>query len=149
VVDMTEAEWDRVIGVNLKGTFNAVKGVAPRMLRQGSGRTVTIASELGFVGRAEMAHYFASKGGVIAMTKALAREMAPHGINVNAVAPGPTETEMLKANPDEYRDDVKVQIPLRRWGQPRDVALTVLFLVSEGGAYFAGQILSPNGGIVM
>ncbi len=149
VVDMTEAEWDRVIGVNLKGTFNAVKAVAPHMIRQGSGRIVTIASELGFVGRAEMAHYCASKGGVIAMTKALAREMAPHGINVNAVAPGPTETEMLKANPDEYRDDVKVQIPLRRWGQPRDVALTVLFLVSEGGAYFAGQILSPNGGIVM
>jgi 3-oxoacyl-[acyl-carrier protein] reductase len=149
IADMTEAEWDRVIAVNLKGTFNAVKAAVPHMIRQKSGRIVTVASELGLIGRATMVHYCASKGGVIALTKALAREMAPHGINVNSVAPGPTETDMLKANPEEYRDDVKTQIPLGRWGQPADIARTVLFLVSEGGAYFAGQVLSPNGGVVM
>jgi 3-oxoacyl-[acyl-carrier protein] reductase len=149
VAEMTEAEWDRVIAVNLKGTFNAVRAVVPHMIRQGRGRIVTIASELGLVGRADMVHYCASKGGVIALTKALAREMAPHGVHVNSVAPGPTETDMLKANPDEYRDDVKLRIPLRRWGQPEDVARTVLFLVSEDGAYYAGQVLSPNGGVVM
>jgi 3-oxoacyl-[acyl-carrier protein] reductase len=149
VAEMTEAEWDRVIDVNLKGTFNAVRAAVPHMLRQGRGRIVTVASELGLIGRAEMVHYCASKGGVIALTKALAREMAPHGIRVNAVAPGPIETDMLKANPEEYRDEVKLTIPLRRWGQPEDVARTVLFLVSEDGAYYAGQVLSPNGGVVM
>lgn len=149
IVEMTESEWDRVIAVNLKGTFNAVRAVAPHMVRQKTGKIVTIASELAFIGRAEMAHYCASKGGVIALTKALARELAPGGINVNSVAPGPTETDMLRANPDEYRDEVRATIPLRRWGQPRDVALTVLFLVSEAGAYYAGQVLSPNGGTVM
>jgi 3-oxoacyl-[acyl-carrier protein] reductase len=149
VAEMTEAEWDRVIAVNLKGTFNAVRAVVPHMIRRRSGRIVTIASELGLVGRADMVHYCASKGGVIALTKALAREMAPHGVRVNSVAPGPTETDMLKANPDEYRDEVKLRIPLGRWGQPEDVARTVLFLVSEDGAYYAGQVLSPNGGVVM
>lgn len=149
LLDMTEAEWDRVIAVNLKGTFNAVHAALPHMARQRAGKIVTIASELGLVGRAEMTHYCASKGAVIALTKALAREVAPLGINVNAVAPGPTDTDMLRANPAEYRDDVRDTIPLRRWGQPRDVARTVLFLVSEDGGYYAGQVLSPNGGVVM
>jgi NAD(P)-dependent dehydrogenase (short-subunit alcohol dehydrogenase family) len=148
LVDVTEAEWDRVIAVNLKGTFNAIHAVLPHLVRQRSGKIVTVASELALVGRAGLAAYAASKAGVIGLTKSLARELAPLGINVNAVAPGPTDTDMLRSNPD-FRDENKGNVPLRRWGQPRDIALTVLFLASADSDYYAGQILSPNGGVVM
>lgn len=148
LADVTEAEWDRVIAVNLKGTFNTIQAVLPHLLRQRSGKIVTVASELALVGRAGLAAYAASKAGVIGLTKCLARELAPLGINVNAVAPGPTDTDMLRSNP-EFRDENKGNIPLRRWGHPRDIALTVLFLASEDSDYYAGQVLSPNGGVVM
>ncbi len=148
LVDVTEAEWDRVVAVNLKGTFNAIHAALPYLMRQRSGKIVTIASELALVGRAGLAAYAASKAGVIGLTKSLARELAPLGINVNAVAPGPTDTDMLRSNP-EFRDENKANIPLRRWGHPRDIALTVLFLASDDGDYYAGQVLSPNGGVVM
>jgi 3-oxoacyl-[acyl-carrier protein] reductase len=149
VVDLAEADWDRVLAVNLKGAFNAIQAALPYMERQRSGTIVTIASELALAGRAGSAHYCASKAGVIAFTKALAREVAPLGITANAVAPGPTDTDMLRANPKEFRDEVRDTIPLGRWGAPRDVALTVLFLASEGGTYYTGQVLSPNGGTVI
>jgi 3-oxoacyl-[acyl-carrier protein] reductase len=148
LIDVTEAEWDLVIAVNLKGTFNAIQAVLPHLLRQRSGKIVTVASELALVGRAGLAAYAASKAGVIGLTKSLARELAPHGINVNAVAPGPTDTDMLRSNP-EFRDENRANIPLGRWGHPRDIALTVLFLASGESDYYAGQVLSPNGGVVM
>lgn len=148
LVDVTEAEWDGVVAVNLKGTFNAIHAALPYLVRQRSGKIVTIASELALVGRAGLAAYAASKAGVIGLTKSLARELAPLGINVNAVAPGPTDTDMLRSNP-EFRDENKANIPLRRWGHPRDIALTVLFLASHDSDYYAGQVLSPNGGVVM
>ena len=148
LVEMTEAEWDRVLSVNLKGTFNVIRAALPFMLKRGHGKIVTIASELGLVGRAESAHYCASKAGVIALTKSLAKEVGPLGINVNCIAPGPTVTDMLRRSP-EFTDEVKDGIPLRRWGQPRDIAAAVLFLVSDESSYFAGQVLSPNGGFVM
>jgi len=148
LVEMSEAAWDRVVAVNLKGTFNTVQAAVPHLVQQGRGKIVTVASELALVGRAGLSAYAASKAGVIGLTKCLARELAPLGINVNAVAPGPTDTEMLRANP-AFRDENKANIPMGRWGDPRDVALTVLFLASADSDYYAGQVLSPNGGVVM
>jgi len=148
LVEVTEAEWDRVIAVNLKGTFNTIQATLPHLIRQRSGKIVTVTSELALVGRAGLAAYAASKAGVIGLTKSLARELAPLGINVNAVAPGPTDTEMLRSNP-AFRDENKANIPLGRWGHPRDIALTVLFLAAADSDYYAGQVLSPNGGVVM
>jgi len=148
LIDVTEADWDRVVAVNLKGTFNAIHATLPHLVRQRRGKIVTIASELALIGRAGAAAYAASKAGVIGLTKSLAREVGPLGINVNAVAPGPTDTDMLRSNP-EFRDENKANVPLRRWGHPRDIALTVLFLASDESDYYAGQVLSPNGGVVM
>ena len=148
LLEVTEADWDRVIAVNLKGTFNAIHTVLPHMVQRRSGKIVTIASELAIIGRAGAAAYVASKAGVIGLTRSLAREVAPLGINVNAVAPGPIDTDMLRSNPD-VNDDYTARIPLRRLGHPRDVARTVLFLASEDSAYYTGQVLSPNGGVVM
>jgi 3-oxoacyl-[acyl-carrier protein] reductase len=148
LVELTEADWDRVIAVNLKGTFNAIHAVLPHMIERKSGKIITIASELAFLGRAGMPHYAASKAGVIGLTKSVAREVSPLGINVNAVAPGPVDTDLLRSNP-EFRYENKENIPLRRWGHPRDIAASVLFLASEESAYYAGQVLGPNGGVVM
>lgn len=148
LVELTEADWDRVIAVNLKGTFNAIHAVLPHMIERKSGKIITIASELAFLGRAGMPHYAASKAGVIGLTKSVAREVSPLGINVNAVAPGPVDTDLLRSNP-EFRYENKEHIPLRRWGHPRDIAASVLFLASEESAYYAGQVLGPNGGVVM
>jgi 3-oxoacyl-[acyl-carrier protein] reductase len=147
-LEVTEADWDRVLAVNLRGTFNAIQAVLPHMLRQGGGKVVTVASELALIGRAGAAAYAASKAGVIGLTKSLAREFSPRGIHVNAVAPGPVDTDMLRSNPD-FRDENRANVPLRRWGHPRDVALTVLFLASADSDYYAGQVLGPNGGVVM
>jgi 3-oxoacyl-[acyl-carrier protein] reductase len=147
-VDVAEADWDRVLDVNLKGTFLAIQAALPHLIRQRRGKIVTIASELAFIGRAGAASYAASKAGVIGLTKSLARELSPLGIHVNSVAPGPTDTDMLRSNP-EFRDESKANVPLRRWGHPRDIAQAVLFLASDESDYFAGQVLSPNGGVVM
>ena len=148
LVELTEADWDRVIAVNLKGTFNAIHAVLPHMIERKSGKIITIASELAFLGRAGMPHYAASKAVVIGLTKSVAREVSPLGINVNAVAPGPVDTDLLRSNP-EFRYENKENIPLRRWGHPRDIAASVLFLASDESAYYAGQVLGPNGGVVM
>ena len=148
LVDVSEADWARVIAVNLTGTFNAIQAVLPHLIRQRSGKIVTVASELALIGRAGAAAYAASKAGVIGLTKSAARELSPLGINVNAVAPGPTDTDMLRLNP-QFRDENKANVPLGRWGHPRDVARTVLFLASDDSDYYAGQVLSPNGGVVM
>jgi 3-oxoacyl-[acyl-carrier protein] reductase len=147
-LEVSEADWDRVIAVNLKGTFNAIQAVLPAMVRQGSGKIVTVASELALIGRATAAAYAASKAGVVGLTKSLARELGPLGIHANAVAPGPVDTDMLRSNP-EFRDENRLNVPLRRWGRPRDIALTVLFLASAESDYYAGQVLGPNGGVVM
>jgi 3-oxoacyl-[acyl-carrier protein] reductase len=147
-VEVTEVDWDRVMAVNLKGTFNAIQAVLPYLVRQRAGKIVTVASELALIGRAGAAAYAASKAGVIGLTKSLARELSPVGIHVNAVAPGPVDTDMLRSNP-EFRDENSANVPLRRWGHPRDIALTVLFLASDESDFYAGQVLSPNGGVVM
>lgn len=148
-VDLTEAEWDRIISVNLTGVFNCCKAAVPSMVERRSGKIINIASELGLVGGHNVVHYSASKGGLIALSKALARELAPSGVNVNIVAPGPTETDLLRSFPEEYNDHSRRQIPLGRWGRPEDVAYSVAFLASEEASFYAGWVLSPNGGTVM
>lgn len=147
--ELSEAEWDLVHAVNLKGVFNCCRAVVPTMVRRGRGKIINVASELGLVGAETLVHYCSSKGAVIAMSKALARELGPRGINVNAVAPGPTETPMLTSYPKEYNERTRLQIPLRRWGRPEDIAATICFLASEDASFYAGSVLSPNGGVVM
>lgn len=147
--DLDFDEWRRVLSVNLDGVFNCCRAFAPDMIKRGSGTIINIASELGLVGAVNLVHYSASKGGVISMTKALAKELAPRGIRVNIVAPGPIETEMLTPYPDEYNEETLAQIPAGRWGKPEDVAATVAFLASDDASFYAGWVLSPNGGVVM
>lgn len=145
--ELTEAAWDQVIAVNLKGAFNSIHAALPSMLKQGSGKIITIASQQYITGRGKAA-YVASKAGVVGLTKALAHELGPLGVNVNCVAPGPTDTPMLRSAPGIDANYI-ASLPLRRLGAPKDIAEAVLFLASSEGSYFAGQVLSPNGGIAM
>lgn len=148
-VEISEADWDKMFGVHLKGTFNCTKAVLPIMLSQGSGKIVNISSELALIGKEGLTHYCAANGGIISFTKALAREVGPHGINVNCVAPGPTLTEMFMSSPDEFNEEFKMTLPLKRFAKPREIAFSILFLASDESNYYAGQVLSPNGGEVM
>ena len=142
-------DFRRVLDVNLTGTWNIIQAALPGMLERGGGRIVTISSEIGLSGAAGYAAYAASKGGVIALTKALARELAPRGICVNSVAPGPIEAGMLLTEAAYSDAWLAANVPIGRWGRPSDVAATVAFLVGEEGGYFVGQIVSPNGGTVI
>lgn len=144
--DTTDEEWHRVINVNLGGTWNFMRAVLPSMTARRSGRIINVSSELGLIGFPTYAAYCASKGGVIALTKAVAKEVAPVGILVNSVAPGPVETHMLKYDTVEFNDETREQIPLKRFGQPNEIAAAVDFLAGPGGTYMVGQVISPNGG---
>ena len=147
LLETQEREWDRVLAVNLKGQFLVSQAVVPGMIRRSFGRIVNVSSELALVGRPGASAYVASKAGVIGLTKALARELAPHGILVNCVAPGPTDTDLLSA---DERDPEKVgAIPLGRIGQPEDIAAAIYFLVSADSTWMTGQVISPNGGTVI
>jgi NAD(P)-dependent dehydrogenase (short-subunit alcohol dehydrogenase family) len=142
-------DWALVLDVNLTGTWNVIQAALPGMLERRRGRIVTISSEVGLAGLERYAAYAASKGGVIALTKALARELAPRGITVNSVAPGPIEAGMF-VDGVAYSDDwLAAHVPLGRWGRASEVAASVALLVGDDGGYFVGQILSPNGGTVI
>ena len=130
-------------------TFHCTKAVVRHMSKQRSGKIVSIASVVGEMGNAGQANYSASKAGVIAFTKTIAREFAQRGINVNAIAPGYIETAMTDALPERAKEELKQQSPLDRLGRPEDVAEAVLFLVSESASYITGQVLNVNGGILM
>jgi 2-hydroxycyclohexanecarboxyl-CoA dehydrogenase len=151
-VDSTEDEWDRIIAVNLKGPINCTRAVLDAMIERKSGRIVNIASDAGRVGSSGEAVYSATKGGVIAFTKTLAREAARHGITVNCVCPGPTETALL-GQVAEYSqklyEGLSRAIPLGRTAQPDDIAPAVAFLVSPEAGYITGQTLSVSGGLTM
>lgn len=149
ILRMTEEEWDAVLNVNLKGTFNCTKAVVRHMAKQKSGKIVNIASVVGEMGNAGQGNYAASKAGVIGFTKSMAREFAQRGININAVAPGFIETAMTDAIPEAAKEEWKKWIPMQRIGRPEDVAQAVLFLVSEASSYITGQVLNVNGGIYM
>jgi 3-oxoacyl-[acyl-carrier protein] reductase len=149
VLRMTEEDWDVVLNVNLKGTFNCTKAVIRYMSKQRGGKIVNIASVVGEMGNAGQANYSASKAGVIGLTKTIAREFAQRGINVNAIAPGYIQTAMTESLPDKAKEELKRLIPVERLGQPEDVAHAVLFLVSEASSYITGHILNVNGGMYM
>jgi len=149
LIRMKEDAWDLVLAVNLKGTFNCIKAVARPMMKARSGRIVNIASVVGVMGNAGQANYSASKAGVIGLTKTAAKELAPRGITVNAVAPGYIDTEMTRMLSDEARRAFLDIIPLSRAGQPEDVARAVRFLAGPDAAYITGQVLHVDGGMVM
>jgi 3-oxoacyl-[acyl-carrier protein] reductase len=147
---ITEEDWDRVIAINLKGTFNCCRAVVGPMKLQGSGRIVNVSSIAGKLGDITSAPgYGSSKAGADALMKTLARQLAPSGIRVNAVAPHAIETEMSAQWPDQKRRDVLAGIPLGRLGRPEDVAEAVLFLASNAASFITGEILNVNGGALM
>jgi 3-oxoacyl-[acyl-carrier protein] reductase len=146
---MTEADWDDVIAVNLKGAFNVTRAVARTMLRQRAGRIINIASIIGLIGNAGQANYAASKAGLIGFTKSVAKELASRGITANAVAPGFIETRMTGVLPDEVKGRMRAMIPLGRFGAPADVAGAALFLASDLAGYVTGQTIVVDGGMVM
>jgi len=146
---MKEEQWDQVMAVNLKGTFNFTKASIKVMLRKRSGRIVNIASITGMMGNAGQANYSASKAGVIGFTKAVAREYADRGITVNAVAPGFIATAMTDAIPEKEKEELIKQIPMKKLGTPEDVANAVYFLVSDEARYITGHVIGVNGGLYM
>ena len=149
ILRMKEEDWDAVINVNLKGVFNCTKAVVKHMSKQRYGRIVNIASIVGEMGNAGQANYSASKAGVIAFTKTVAREFATRNITCNAVAPGFIDTAMTQALSEKVKEELAKQIPMGRLGTPEDVAEGVLFLVSETTGYITGQVLNINGGMYM
>ncbi|TQS28037.1 SDR family NAD(P)-dependent oxidoreductase [Microbispora sp. KK1-11] len=149
-LEMTAERFDRTIAVDLRGVFLAARYAAPYMVAAGRGRIVNIASQLGIKGGTNLAHYVAAKAGVIGLTKALALELAPKGVLVNAIAPGPIVTPLIDGLSEEWKRSKAAELPLGRFGRPEEVAPTALLLASSpGGDIYVGQTLGPNSGDVM
>lgn len=147
--DVSQKDWDEVIGTNLRGVFNCCKAVIPHMKSRESGVIVNLSSVLGIMGSKQGAHYSSSKAGVIGLTKSLAKELAPFNIRVNAIAPGAIETDILKQDTPEQRRRRVAGIPLGRVGRPEEIAEAVVFLATERSSYITGETLNVNGGLLM
>lgn len=143
---MDEDQWDRVLEVNLKGAFNYLRAVAPLFREQRAGKIVSIASIHGLRGRAEGPNYSAAKAGIIGLSKSAARDLGPYGVNVNVVAPGIVETDMVRALPEEVKKGFVEQIVLGRIGQPEDVAHLVSFLCTDHARHIHGEVIKVDGG---
>ena len=147
--DMTQEQWRRLFAVNVEGTIHCIQGVLPHMVHQKAGKIVTMSSMWGVTGGSCEVGYSAAKGAVIALTRALAKELGPSGITVNCVAPGVIDTEMNAALGPQDLAALAEETPLGRIGSPEEVARTILFLASEGADFLTGQVLQPNGGLVI
>ncbi len=147
IMKMKEEDFDSVLNVNLKGTFNTIRHSARQMLRQKSGKIINISSVSGILGNAGQANYAASKAGVIGLTKTMARELGSRGITVNAIAPGFVDTEMTGVLSEEIRENACRQIILGRFGKPEDIANVAVFLASDKADYITGQVISVDGGM--
>ncbi len=146
---MSEEDFDSVVRTNLKGAFNCMRHGARQMIKQKSGRIINISSVSGVLGNAGQVNYAASKAGIIGMTKSAAREMASRGITVNAIAPGFINTEMTAVLPDGVKEGAAAQIPMKVFGEPKDVAAAAAFLASDEARYITGQVLCVDGGMAM
>jgi 3-oxoacyl-[acyl-carrier protein] reductase len=150
LVEMSLDQWQQTIDVDLTGIFLVCRYVVPGMVERGWGRVVNVASQLGIKGGVGMTHYSAAKAGVLGFTKALAQEVAPHGVLVNAIAPGPIETPLVTGISEEWKTAKRAELPLGRFGTPAEVAPTAVLLASDpGGNLYVGQTLGPNSGDVM
>lgn len=146
---MTREMWDEVLGVNLNGPFNITHGLLPHMVEKGWGRIINISSIGGQTGNFGQANYSVTKGGLIAFTMTLAREVARKGVTVNSVSPGYTATDMTAGMPEPVVKHVKNLIPMGRMAEPEEIASAVAFLASPGASYITGQVIGVNGGIYM
>jgi 3-oxoacyl-[acyl-carrier protein] reductase len=149
IVRMKETDWDDVLNINLKGTFNCIKAVTKTMMKQRSGRIINVSSVVGASGNPGQANYVASKAGIIGLTKGVAKELGSRGITANVVAPGYVDTDMTTSLPDKAKEMMVSQIPLGRVGTPEDIAGAVVFLASDQAAYITGQVIHVNGGMYM
>ena len=148
ITAMTVDDWDRMIGVHMRGAFLCCREVAPVMIAQGNGRIIILTSQLAYIGRPRYTAYSAAKGGLLTFTRALAQELAPHGVLVNSIAPGLIDTG-FDPLPEETKRAHAASLPLKRLGQPDDLVGAFVFLASDEGRYFCGQTLHPNGGEIM
>lgn len=149
IMRMKEEDFDNVIDVNLKGTFNCAKHASAIMLKQRFGKIINMTSVVGIAGNAGQVNYAASKAGVIGLTKSLAKELGSRGITVNAVAPGFINTDMTASLSEKVKEEASKNIPLKRLGDPEDVANLVGFLASDAANYITGQVINVDGGMVM
>ncbi|WP_454753874.1 SDR family NAD(P)-dependent oxidoreductase [Cupriavidus necator] len=149
VVNMTTEMWDRMIDVNLRGVFLCTRAVLPGMLKNQHGRIINLSSQLAHKGAPEMAHYVAAKAGVIGFTRSLAYEVAREGVTVNAICPGPVDTELFRGLPEAWRAKKLSELPIGRMASVEEIAPSAVLLASDEGAYFIGATLNPNGGDYM
>lgn len=149
VVDMSVDAWDRMIAINLRSVFLCTRLVLPGMISQRWGRIISTSSQLAHKGGIDLAHYCAAKAGVLGFTRSLAYEVAEYGITVNAICPGPIDTDLSAALPEEWRARKRAELPLARFGTVEEIAPTAVLLASDEGSYYTGASLNPNGGDVM
>lgn len=149
LMKMTPEDFERVIDINMKGTFNTIQCVSRHMIRQRSGRIINMASVVGITGNNGQANYAASKAGVIALTKSAAKEFASRNITVNAIAPGFIKTKMTDMLGEKVKDEILSKIPMRKEGNPEDIAFAALFLAMDESNYITGQVINVDGGMVM
>ena len=149
IMKMSEEDFSRVVDINLKGTFNCIRHVSRMMLKQRSGRIISLSSVVGLRGNAGQANYAASKAGIIGLTKSAAKELASRGITVNAIAPGFIKTDMTDVLSDKVKENIAASIPMGSMGTTEDVAKAAAFLASDGARYITGQVLRVDGGMAM